>query len=143
MRADVRRTPFISSSTQVPEQGFRKEEGMALHRQGRHWKVAVAVVVATVVVGGSLSAATPVHHWAAEGNANDSVGTNHGALLGNATFATGQSGQAFSLDGNDDRVEFPESTTHYFTGSFGVEAWAKTSTTTNQDVVMKYDCGIQ
>jgi hypothetical protein len=37
--------------------------------------------------------------WPAEGNTGDAVGTNTGALQGGATYATGQAGQAFSLNG--------------------------------------------
>ena len=35
--------------------------------------------------------------WPADGNANDVVGGHHAALLGGATYAPGQYGQAFSL----------------------------------------------
>jgi len=39
--------------------------------------------------------------WSAEGDANDSSGTNNGILGGNTTYADGVKGQAFSFDGND------------------------------------------
>ena len=42
-----------------------------------------------------------VSRWPGDGNANDAVGSNHGFLEHGATFATGQVGQAFSLDGLD------------------------------------------
>ncbi len=47
--------------------------------------------------------------WRAEGNARDSVGTNHGTLRNGAGFAAGKVGQAFSLDGTDDCIEIPDS----------------------------------
>ena len=40
-------------------------------------------------------------------NANDIVGTNNGMLQGDATFAPGLVGQAFSFDGDDDFVLVP------------------------------------
>ena len=46
-----------------------------------------------------------VSWWTADGNATDRVGTNHGMLQGNATYAEGKVGQAFSLDGVDDYVQ--------------------------------------
>lgn len=46
--------------------------------------------------------------WKAEGDAQDSVGTNHGVLRNGATFAAGKVGQAFSLDGIDDCIEIPD-----------------------------------
>ncbi len=46
--------------------------------------------------------------WKAEGNALDSVGTNHGALRNGAGFAAGQVGQAFSLNGTGACIEIPD-----------------------------------
>ena len=66
----------------------------------------------------------PVHHWPGEGNANDVVGGQHGALEGGATFAAGMVGQAFSLDGNDDWVQLVSAQTLGMTDSdFTVAAW--------------------
>jgi len=38
-----------------------------------------------------------VSWWRGEGDAKDSVGGNHGTLMGDATFAPGKAGQAFSF----------------------------------------------
>jgi hypothetical protein len=61
--------------------------------------------------------------WKAEGNANDSAGSNNGTLNGGVTYATGKAGQAFSFDGADDYVQtdynFP------FASDFTVAAWVK------------------
>ena len=62
----------------------------------------------TWVIGGPLCSPTPaglVSWWGGDNNALDIVGTNNGALQGNATYAAGKVGQAFSLDGGDDYVE--------------------------------------
>ena len=45
-----------------------------------------------------------ISEWSWENNANDSQGTHHGTISG-ATFDTGISGQAVSIDGNDDYVK--------------------------------------
>src|SRR5207249_4082770 len=45
-----------------------------------------------------------VDWWKGDGNANDAVGASNGTLDGNATFAPGLVGQAFSLDGVGDGV---------------------------------------
>ncbi|MBI5380993.1 MAG: LamG domain-containing protein [Opitutae bacterium] len=50
----------------------------------------------------------PVSRWQAEGNGNDSVGSNQGTLVNGVGFVTGRVGQAFSLDGYDDHVEIPD-----------------------------------
>ena len=46
-----------------------------------------------------------VARWSGDGNANDMVGGNHGALLGGTAFAPGRVGEAFSFDGVDDFIE--------------------------------------
>ncbi len=57
------------------------------------------------------------------GDANDVVGANNGTLQNGATFTTGEVGQAFSLDGVNDYVRVPSSSTLNPTGSFSLEAW--------------------
>ncbi len=47
--------------------------------------------------------------WRAEGDANDSLGDNHGALAGGAWFGIGADGQAFRFDGVDGTVNVPRS----------------------------------
>ena len=55
----------------------------------------------------SAGLAGQVSHWSAEGNANDAVDGNTGALVNGAGFASGQNGQAFSFDGVDDLITTP------------------------------------
>lgn len=80
---------------------------------------AIAAVVAiglTATVASAQAGALPppgmISWWAADGNATDRVGSNDGTLLGGMGFATGYvtdgTGQAFSFDGVDDRVEVPD-----------------------------------
>jgi hypothetical protein len=106
----------------------------------------LALLIALVLVAATPAAAhgnTVIHWWKADGNANDSVGTNNGSLAGDATFAPGESGQAFSLDGNDDYVTVPDDPSHYFTGSFTADAWEQTTDGSDQHVVMAiYECSM-
>jgi hypothetical protein len=60
--------------------------------------------------------------WRAEGDAQDSVGTNHGALRNGAGFSAGKVGQAFSLDGSTGFVEIPDAPALRPT-SLTLEAW--------------------
>ena len=66
-----------------------------------------------------------VSQWSAEGNANDSVGSNNGTLVNGASFAPGVVGQAFSLDGVDDVVRVPNSESLSFgpTSPMSVVVW--------------------
>src|SRR5262249_10623828 len=51
-------------------------------------------------VNGNGALPGTVSWYKAEGNANDSVGSNNGTLHGTITFAPGKFGQAFSFDGS-------------------------------------------
>ncbi|MBM3779083.1 MAG: HYR domain-containing protein [Acidimicrobiia bacterium] len=63
--------------------------------------------------------------WAAEGNANDMVGVNHGTLHNGVGFAPGVSGQAFSFDGVNDFVRVLDSPTLDLTSHITLAAWVK------------------
>ena len=66
-----------------------------------------------------------VSWWRAEGNANDSVGTNNGTLLNGTAFAAGRVGQAFNLDGSDDAITFGASAGNFRTNDFTVVYWVR------------------
>jgi len=63
-----------------------------------------------------------------EGNANDSIGSNHGTLENGATFSAGQVGQAFSFDGNDDRIVIPHAANQNAGSNITIAAWIKETT---------------
>jgi len=92
----------------------------------------------------SVSVCTPppsglVSWWQAESNANDTVGGNNGALLNGASFAAGEVGQAFSLNGGG-HVRIPDAPNLRFTTAMTVEAWVNpANTANNQQIVSKWD----
>lgn len=61
----------------------------------------------------------------AEGTAADAMGTSNGALVNGATFATGVSGQGFSLDGMNDYVRVPFPSPMPYGAGFSADAWIK------------------
>jgi hypothetical protein len=63
-----------------------------------------------------------VSWWPAEENGADIIGTNVGTLEG-MTFAVGEVGQAFSLNGSGSDVLLAASPTLQFTNKFTIEAW--------------------
>jgi len=63
-----------------------------------------------------------VASWRAENNAQDAAGTNHGTLINGAAFASGEVGQAFSLNGLNQSVEIPDAPALRPT-SITLEAW--------------------
>lgn len=67
-----------------------------------------------------------VAFWRANGDADDTAGTNHGTLEGDTTFSTGHQGQAFDFDGSGDRVRIPDGGSDVLdvqTGEFTIAAW--------------------
>lgn len=79
-----------------------------------------------------------VSWWRAEGNPNDSVGTNHGSLVGGTTYTAGKVGQAFNLNGTNAGVTIPHnSNLNLNPGGFSAEFWMKANASpTSQALVV-------
>jgi len=96
--------------------------------------LALAVFYVPPAVAGSTPCA-PVSlgladWWSAEGNANDNVGTNNGTLVGGASYAPGEVGQAFSFDGVSGYVSIPDSPSlDSFVTNMTIETWIKVNQT--------------
>jgi concanavalin A-like lectin/glucanase superfamily protein len=105
-------------------------------------RLALMLLLAGLLVGAPAQASpTLLHWWKGDGNVNDSVGTNNGSLIGDTTFTTGVSGQAFSFDGAGDYASVPDDPSHYFSGSFTVDLFVKSSDTTGErEVFALYEC---
>ncbi|MFA4873292.1 MAG: LamG-like jellyroll fold domain-containing protein [Patescibacteria group bacterium] len=65
------------------------------------------------------------HWWRAEGNAQDSLGLNHGALEGGTLYEAGKVGQGFSFDGIDDLVQIPTQGFPAGASDRTLEVWVK------------------
>ena len=79
-----------------------------------------------------------VSWWPGDGNANDIMDGNHGTLSGDATFAQGMVGEAFSFDGTGDFVQVPASANLNITGNVTVDLWARrTMFDSSQEMVGK------
>lgn len=62
--------------------------------------------------------------WRGEGNANDSIGGNHGINLGGVTYAPGTVGQAFNIiPASGRRIRIPDQPVFELTNSLSVEGW--------------------
>ena len=80
------------------------------------------------LVGKAIAACVPppsglVSWWAGEDNAQDLIGQNHGSLQGGVTFAAGEVGKAFSLNGVDGYISIPHSDTLSLGKGQTVQAW--------------------
>jgi hypothetical protein len=84
------------------------------------------LVLITILAIPGAAHATPsglVSWWQGESNANDSADSNNGTMIGNVTFASGQVGQAFSLDGSS-YVDFGNAANlQVSSGDFTTVAW--------------------
>ncbi|MEX2175045.1 MAG: LamG-like jellyroll fold domain-containing protein, partial [Pirellulaceae bacterium] len=67
-----------------------------------------------------------ISHWTGDNTAADSEGSNHGTLINGTTYAAGQVGQAFKLDGINDRIGVADSPSLALTGSLTIEGWIRT-----------------
>jgi hypothetical protein len=76
--------------------------------------------------------------WRAEGNANDSAGTNGASLTGGVAYANGQVAQAFVFNGVDGRVAIPNAPELNFSAGqdFSIEAWIQPQPSLNDYGVM-------
>ena len=80
--------------------------------------------------------------WNADANSNDSSGSgNNGTLNGGMGYAIGKVGQSFSLDGQDDFAEAPDSASLSITGAISIDAWIRANTTApqQQSLITKYN----
>jgi hypothetical protein len=64
-----------------------------------------------------------VSWWRAEGNANDSVGTNNGVAENGVTYVARGGGQAFAFNGTMAEVQIPTSTTLDLTDGYTIAFW--------------------
>jgi hypothetical protein len=86
-----------------------------------------------------------VSWWPADGFAFDVVGTNNATLMGGASYAPGEAGQAFSFNGTSSYVEVPNSPSLHSSNELTVVGWFKTPSltptaqTTYQSILYKGD----
>jgi hypothetical protein len=110
----------------------------SLSRSGR-WHVprvslgAVLLTLCLCATTGRLDA--QVSQWNAEGDATDAVGANHGTLVGGAGFGVGLSGQAFALDGVDDRVTVGTGLQMGASQDFSLSVWVNTTEVKSMSVL--------
>lgn len=75
------------------------------------------------VSGSGFVASGLVGWWRGEGDARDSVGNNHGALIGEVLFTQGKVGQGFQLNGDDQFVVVSSSPSLNATQALTLGAW--------------------
>jgi hypothetical protein len=73
-----------------------------------------------------------VSWYRAEGNANDSQGTNHGSFIGGGSFTAGKVGQSFSITPTQ-VVGVADNATLDFTNAFTIEMWVNPSAAGTSD----------
>jgi hypothetical protein len=73
--------------------------------------------------------------WRGEGNALDSAGTNNGTLVGGVTFASGEFGQAFSLNGASGFIKIPDAPA-LRPPSFTLQCWAQFNSAGGQQALL-------
>ena len=84
-----------------------------------------------------------VSWWAAEGNADDRTGLNHGALQGGTSFEPGMVGQAFSFHGGADTVKIPASASLDVGSGAGltIEGWVNARDLSRRNPLVEWNHG--
>jgi len=77
--------------------------------------------------------------WPGNGNAFDIHDGHNGTLVNGATFATGQVGQAFSLDGGNDYVDVGDVD---LPSKFTIDAWVNPTSLANFPIIFSKDDGV-
>lgn len=91
-----------------------------------HTPTPVVTSTPTTILGSCiLPPAGLLSWWPGDGNADDIIGSNNGALVGGVTFTAGEVGQAFSFDGIDDIVLAPATGFPMGAASRTVAFWSK------------------
>jgi hypothetical protein len=99
------------------------------------------VTGALCVCAAPAASATLVHHWKGDDDAVDTVAANDGSWVGTAAYTPGVVNDAFSFDGAS-YVSVPDAASHYPSGSFTVDLFAKTAVTSGlQTFFSIYECG--
>lgn len=84
-----------------------------------------------------------VSWWAAEGNANDETGANHGVLQNGVAFTGGEVGTGFSFDGLDDYVSVAAASSLNVGagGGFTIEGWINPGNLLLPQVIAEWNNG--
>jgi len=87
-------------------------------------KLIVSVIVLAMSLAAGVANADLVAHWGLDGNANDSIGSSDGTVIGYPNWDTGRFGGALLFDG-DDYVMLPNESHFDITDEITVAAWIK------------------
>ena len=81
-------------------------------------------------------------YFPGDGSTTEVINNAAGSVQGGATFtANGARGQAFSLDGTGDAIEYSAAPWQYPAGDFSIVAWIKTTQATGSMIVIEeYEC---
>jgi Concanavalin A-like lectin/glucanases superfamily/Immunoglobulin domain len=102
-----------------------------------------SAVVTLSVLGCAMSAPSGlISWWTGNGTDFDSAGTNNGSLQNGATYAPGEVGYAFSLNGVNQYISTPNNPVWGFgTNAFSIDLWANYSAVSGSPAFLAADEG--
>jgi hypothetical protein len=100
------------------------------------WSTAMGGMVSWNKISNTQCPNGLVSYWKGEGNANDSAGSNNGALMGGTSFQPGMVGQAFSFDGSSGQIIVPDSSSLDLP-YVSIAAWVKSSSASDRGLFTK------
>lgn len=125
---------FLTSEFHLLDRQWHAPSASAWRRNLERWMRYLAILSGLLLIPATVHAVPPgiVGWWKADGNANDSAGTNHGTLIPGATYAAGKIGQAFSLNGAGAYVDIGNGPAlQVSAGDFTVAAWVNFASIAN------------
>ena len=106
-----------------------------LNHNREHVSFLVFEGVGNIEALGSIVPANPTvaatSHWPMDNNANDVIGSNNGTTVNGAGFSTSaqEGSHALNLDGNNDYVSIPNSTSLNVNANFSLSVWINPTST--------------
>src|SRR6185503_715646 len=89
----------------------------------------------TAAAGAQATVANLIHHWPANGNADDAAGSADGVLHNPVVFGDGQFGQSFHLSGGF--VTFGTQAGNFGTSDFTISFWMRTTSRAHTALLTK------
>ena len=103
------------------------------------WVMVFLLIAISTPTFAACTSAPPglVAWWGGDNNSLDIIGDQNGTPMSGASYATGLTNQAFSLDGTDDYIDIPTTTAQLINDTAGsIVTWVKPASVSGNDIII-------